>query len=332
MNIKHTVLFIVPDNDLFEVPVDYEDIFAEDGIRLVWARPKTPIADLAQLAPQADGLLVGAGRCPIGDEILDQLPDCRIIVRMGAGYENIDVASATRHGVIASNIPGNLPEEVADHAVALFLACLRRLPQQDRALRAGIWDPTIAAPAQRLNGQTFGFVGFGRIARKVAKKMAGFELHYVVYDPYTNPGIITSLGAEAVGFEELLQRSDVVSLHLPATSETKNMFNERVFDLMKPSAILINTARGSQIDEEALYTALKEGRIRCAGLDVFQEEPIPPDSPLLKLDNIFVTPHTAGYSIEGLEDFFSFGHRLLCEFLLEGKPPEWTLNPEVLSR
>ena len=251
---------------------------------------------------------------------------------MGAGYENIDVDSATRHGIVASNMPGNLPEEVADHAIALFLACLRRLPQQDRALRIGIWDPALAAPAQRLRGQTFGFVGFGRIARRVAQKMAGFGLHYVVYDPYTDPGIVTSLGAETVGFEELLQRSDVVSLHLPATSETKNMFNESVFDLMKSSAILINTSRGSQIDEEALYAALSEGRIRCAGLDVFQQEPMAPDSPLLKLDNILMTPHTAGYSIEGLEDFFGFGHRLLSEFLLKRKIPEWTLNPEVLPR
>lgn len=329
---RHTALFVLPDNDLFEVPVDYGDAFARDGIRLVPASAQTSFTDLAQLAPQADGLLVAAGRYLVGDELLDQLPNCRIIVRMGAGYDSIDVDSATRHGILASNMPGNLPEDVADHAVALFLACLRRLPQQDRALRAGIWDPTLAAPAQRLRGQTLGFVGFGRIARKVAKKMAGFDLHYVVYDPYADPGEISSLGAETVSFEELLQRSDVVSLHLPATSETKDMFDERAFDLMKPSAILINTARGAQIDEEALYAALKEGRIRCAGLDVFQDEPISPDSPLLKLDNIFVTPHTAAYSIEGLEDFFGFSHRLLSEFLLEGKPPEWTLNPEVLSR
>jgi D-3-phosphoglycerate dehydrogenase len=326
---KYTVLFIIPDNGLFNAPVDYTDRFARDGIRLVWASPKDEIDDLARLAPQADGLLVGAGRCPIGDEILDQLPKCRIIVRMGAGYDNIDVDSATRHGVVASNMPGNLPEEVADHTVALFLACLRRLPQQDRALRAGIWDPALAAPADRLQGQTFGFVGFGRIARRVAEKMVGFGLHYIAHDPYTDHSEITSYGAEHVGFEELLRRSDTVSLHMPATHETRNLFDKRAFDLMKPSAILINTARGVQVNEIDLYNALVEGNIRCAGLDVFQDEPISPASPLLKLDNILMTPHVAGYSIEGLEDFFEFGHRLLADFFLEGRLPEWTLNPEV---
>lgn len=329
MDFRYTVLFLFPDSDLFEVPADYEERFARDGIRLIRASTGNTVRQLAQLAPEADGLLVGAGRYPIGDELLNQVPNCRIIVRMGAGYENIDVDSATRHGVVASNMPGNLPEEVADHTVALFLACLRRLPQQDRALRAGIWDPSLAAPAERLQGQTFGFIGFGRIARRVAEKMVGFGLRYVAYDPYANHDEIISFGAEHVGFEELLQRSDTVSLHMPATHETTNLFDKRAFALMKPSAILINTARGVQIDEADLYNALVEGNIRCAGLDVFQDEPISPTSPLLKLDNILMTPHVAGYSTEGLKDFFGYGHRLLADFFSEGKLPEWTLNPEV---
>ena len=251
---------------------------------------------------------------------------------MGAGYDNIDVKSATRHGAVASNMPGNLPEEVADHTIALFMACLRRLPQQDRAMRAGNWEAGLAAPAKRLRGQAFGFVGFGRIARTVIRKMAGFGLQYLAYDPYIKPAEIEKLGAQPAGFEELLQNADVVSLHLPATPETTNMFGEREFGLMKPSAILINTARGSQIDEDALYTALREGNIRCAGLDVFQDEPISPDSPLLELDNILMTPHTASYSIEGLEDFYYFGHKLITEFLCEGIMPEWTLNPKVATQ
>lgn len=332
MDIKYTVLFLQSDSDLFEVPKDYAERFAKEGIHLVPAHADMPTPQLAALAPQADGLLVGAGRYPIGNEILDQLPKCRIIVRMGAGYDNIDVDSATRHGVIASNMPGNLPEEVADHTIALFLACLRRLPQQDRALRAGKWEPILAAPAKRLRGQIFGFVGFGRIAHLVAQKMAGFGLIYLAYDPYVEATEIEEMGAKSVGFEELLRNSDAVSLHLPATPESKNMLNEQAFNLMKPEAILINTARGCHVDEQALYAALSEGRIRCAGLDVFQDEPFSPDTPLLQLDNIFMSPHTAGYSIEGLQDFFGFGHKLITEFLCEGIRPEWTLNPEVTSQ
>ena len=332
MDLNYTVIFLQSDSDLFKVPEDYTERFAGRGVNLVTASTSMTIPELAALAPHADGLLVGAGRYPIGDEVLDLLPRCRVIVRMGAGYDNIDVESATSHGAVASNMPGNLPEEVADHTIALFLACLRRLPQQDRAMRAGEWVAGLAAPARRLCGQVIGFVGFGRIARTVARKMSGFGLHYLAYDPYIPAAEIERQGVRPVGFEELLQNSDVVSLHLPATPETRNLFGARAFSLMKPSAILINTARGSQVDEEALYAALRDGQIRCAGLDVFQDEPTSPDNPLLTLDNILVTPHTASYSIEGLEDFYYFGHKLICEFLCEGIMPEWTLNPEVASR
>lgn len=328
--LNYSVLYVVSDNDLFETPGDYAARFARDGIRLVPAGVHGAPAETATLAPDADGILMGSGRFPASDELFDALPRCRVILRMGAGYDNVDVPSATRHGIVVSNMPGNIPEEVADHTIALFLACLRRLPQQDRAVRAGNWEPILAAPARRLAGQTMGFVGFGRIARLVSKKMSGFGLRYLAFDPYVNGSTMACLGVESVGFDDLLRRSDVVTLHAPATPETRNMFDARAFSLMKPSAILINTARGFLIEEQALCAALSNGRLRCAGLDVFQDEPIHPHSPLLHLDNVLTTPHVAGYSIEGLEDFFALGHQLLRDCLIHGNTPRWILNPEVL--
>jgi D-3-phosphoglycerate dehydrogenase / 2-oxoglutarate reductase len=329
MELKYTTLFIMPDNDLFYVPEDYSARFAASAVRLVSAPTAAAIPELAALAPDADALLVGSGRYPVSDPLLSLLPRCRLIVRMGAGYDNIDVPAATRRGIVASNMPGNLPEEVADHTIALFLTSLRRIGQQDRAVRARGWDPTLAAPATRLAGQTVGFVGFGRIARLVARKMSGFGLHYLAYDPFIPADAGVELGVRMVSFEELLRHADVVTLHLPATPETRNMFDASAFSLMKPSAILVNTARGFLIDEQALLSALNEGRLRGAALDVFQDEPMRPDNPLLKCDNVVMTPHTAGYSIEGLADFFGFGHSLIADFLTQGVTPRWILNPKV---
>jgi D-3-phosphoglycerate dehydrogenase / 2-oxoglutarate reductase len=331
MDLKYTTLFVMPDNDLFHVPDDYTARFAASAIRLVSRPPEVEIPELAGLAPDADALLVGSGRYPVSDPLLSLLPRCRLIVRMGAGYDNIDVAAATRRGIVASNMPGNLAEEVADHAITLFLTCLRRIGQQDRALRAGNWCPTLAAPATRLTGQTMGFVGFGRIARLVAKKMLGFGLHYLVYDPYIPADAGAEFGVHRVSLEDLLRQSDVVTLHLPATPETRNLFDAHLLSLMKPSAILVNTARGFLIDEQALLSALNEGRLRGAALDVFQDEPMQPDNPLLKCDNVVMTPHTAGYSIEGLVDFFGFGYSLIAEFLNSGVVPRWILNPDVVE-
>jgi D-3-phosphoglycerate dehydrogenase len=272
-----------------------------------------------------------SARYPVDDELLDALPRCRIVVRMGTGYDNVDLAAATRHGVIASNIPGSTADVVADHTIALILACHRGIGRLDRALRAGVWDPALVAPITRLRGQTLGFVGFGRIARAVASKMAHFGLTYLAFDPYVARESVYNLGVTPVTFEELLQRSDIVTLHLPATPETRKLFDHRTFSLMKPSAILINTARGHLIDEQALCAALREGRIRCAGLDVFEQEPLSQDNPLLKLDNVLLTPHIGGYSVEIVDEYFRFGHQLISEYLREGKIPQWILNPEVLS-
>jgi D-3-phosphoglycerate dehydrogenase len=275
---------------------------------------------------------VKSGRYPVTAESLSRLNNCGLVVRMGAGYDGIDVPEATRRGVFVANMPANIPEEVSDHAIALFLGCLRHLGRQTLAMRVGQWEPSMSYPTKRLRGQTLGLVGFGRIARKVAEKVVGFGLTRIACDPYVDADAGRPYGVEIVSFDQLLRRSDVVSIHAPATGESCSMFNAEAFTIMKPSAILINTARGALIDEPALIDALREGRILAAGLDVFEDEPIKPDNPLLKLDNVIVTPHVASYSEEGLVDYFRAARSIATDFVLREQVPDSIVNPEVLGQ
>lgn len=329
---SYQFLYIATDNLLYKEPDWFEEAFARDGLSFVWCDPRSGEAKNAALLPEAKALLVGSSRYPVTAESFDLLQDCGLVVRMGAGYDTIDVDAATRRGVMVANMPANIAEDVSDHAIALFLACLRRLVPQTVAIRSGSWDPYLTYPAMRLRGQVLGLVGCGRIAHKVIEKVSGFGLTCVAYDPYADPVEVTQCGVDLVSFDELLRRSDVVSIHAPDTEETRRMFDEEAFTKMKPSAILVNTARGALIDETALVTALREGRIRAAGLDVFAKGSLPPDDPLLQLDNVVLTPHVAGYSEEGLVDYFQAAHRLISDFILRGQVPESIVNPEVLDR
>ena len=325
-------LYIATDSRLHQPPDWFFEAFVRDELALVQGDCWASEAENAELAPDARAVLVGSGRYPVTGETLNRLKNCGLVVRMGAGYDTVDVAEATRRGVMVANMPANIPEEVSDHAIALFLTCLRRLVPQTVALRSGEWQPYHAYPAMRLRGQTLGLVGCGRIARKVVEKVAGFGLTCIAYDPYAKASNVADLGIELVSFEELLRRADVISLHAPATDETRGLFNAEAFAKMKPSAILINTARGALVDEPALVAALQTGQIRSAGLDVFAEEPIRPDNPLLQLDNVVLTPHVASYSEHGLVDYFRAAHQLISEFVLEGKVPESIVNPDVLRK
>ena len=328
----HQFLYIGTDSRLHKEPDWFKEAFARDGLVFVRGDHGASEAENAALVPEARAILVSSGRYPVTSESFGRLKNCGLVVRMGAGYDTVDVAEATRRGVIVANMPANIPEEVSDHAIALFLACLRRLVPQTLALRSGRWDPYLSYPAMRLRGQVLGLVGCGRIARKVVKKVSGFGLTCIAYDPYADPDEVAQCGVELVSFDELLRRSDVVSIHAPATEETRGLFDAEVFAKMKPSAILINTARGALIDEPALVAALREGKIRAAGLDVFAKEPVSPDNPLLQLDNVVLTPHIANYSEEGMVDYFQAGHRLISDFVLREQVPESIVNPDVLDK
>jgi phosphoglycerate dehydrogenase-like enzyme len=255
--------------------------------------------ELAQHAAQAEIVwLFGGHRVLQG--ALDVLPRCRAIVRTGSGTDNVPVEEATARGIVVANTPAALSDAVSDHVIALLMALVRRLPQQDRSVRAGIFDQNLHRPLQSFRGRTFGLVGFGHIARDVAGKLSVFGMKWLVHDPFVKPEELTALGCQSVSLDTLLAESDFVSLHCPLLPATRHLIGETQLRRMKPTAILINASRGPVVDEPALIKALTEGWIAAAGLDVFEQEPPVKDNPLLKLDNVILTPHSASQSGDGM--------------------------------
>ena len=241
---------------------------------------------------------------PLDADAFGSLPHARFVLRPSVGYDDVDVEAATRQGILVANVPDTFIDEVADHALTLILAAIRRLPHMERLVRAGRWaageDPRPAArPVRRLSTMTLGLVGFGSIARLVAERARPFGFRLLACDPYVAADTAAALGVRLVSLEELLGQSDVVSLHVLLTKETRHLIDTRQLARMKPTAILVNTARGPVVDEAALVEALRAGRLGGAALDVFEIEPLDPASPLLQLENVIVTPHLGSYSDEG---------------------------------
>ncbi|HUZ71501.1 MAG TPA: C-terminal binding protein [Stellaceae bacterium] len=264
--------------------------------------------------------------------MIDGLERCKIIAVGTVGTDYIDVAAATARGIPVTNVPDTFIEEVADHAMMLILASFRRLVVQDRMVREGRWRegrPALDQP--RLMGQTLGLIAFGHVARAVATRARAFGLRMMAYDPYVEELVMSPYGVEAVTLEELLRQSDIVSMHAPATDDARQMLTERHFRMMKKGALFINTGRGATVDEPALIKALQENWIAGAGLDVLAVEPPQPDNPLLKMDNVILTPHVASASGR----FDPMRRRRVGQeiaLVLRGKWPRSCVNPSVLEK
>lgn len=268
------------------------------GINLIVRDCKTR-ADLAAHAGDANVIwLFGGSRILQGN--LDAVANCRAILRTGSGTDNVPVEEATRRHIIVANTPAAMSDGVSDHLIAIMFTVIRRVAELDRAVREGRWGRTPVQPLNRVQGRTLGLVGFGHAAREVARKLTGFEMRILVHDPFVSDESITAHHAVASSLNDLLAESDYVSLHCPLTPETLHLIGERELRSMKPTAVLLNTARGPIIDESALVKALHEGWIAAAGLDVLEQEPPPSDHPLLALNNVVVTPHVAGYAFDGV--------------------------------
>jgi phosphoglycerate dehydrogenase-like enzyme len=224
---------------------------------------------------------------PFDERVLASAPQLRIIARCGVGLDTIDLDAAGRAGVAVTITPEVNNEAVADHALALILAAVRRLREQDAIVRGGGWR-SFETVSWQLHGATVGIVGYGAIGRAVARRLAGFGVELLVHDPFVED-------VEVTGLAELLARSDVVTLHMPLTPETRGIVDAQAIALMKPDAVIVNTARGPVIDQDALIDALRSGRLGAAGLDVFAVEP-PLGSPLLELPNVILSPHVGGIS------------------------------------
>jgi len=247
-----------------------------------------------RMAHDAEAIMVTTAL--VTGEIMDRLPRLRVIGRPGIGVDTVDVEAATARGIAVFSAPGFCAAEVADHTLMMALALARKAPVLDSAIRRGVYERSMSSPMPAISEMTLGLVAFGEIAREVAVRAKAFGFTLIASDPFVAPAIAERYGVALVGLEELLRRSDIVSVHAPLNKATFHLLGAREFSLMKPSAYLVNTARGAVVDQAALIAALQAKQIAGAGLDVFEREPLEKDSPLTTMENVILTPHMAGVS------------------------------------
>ncbi len=269
-------------------------------------------------------------------KVIENLNKCRLIALTGIGYDNVDIAAATEKGICVANVPYYCLDEVSDHTMALILACARKFYQILPDIKSGKWSTqadylSALKPLHRLSGQTLGLIGFGNIARTLVPKAKAFGFRIIAYAPHVPKILFKTFKVKSVELDQLLKESDFVSMHTALTPETKHMMGLQQFKKMKPTAYFINTARGELVEERALYTALSEGLIAGAGLDVLDPEPPSPDNPLLKLNNVLITGHFAYYSEESRKELFMWPWEEVAR-VLQGEWPHGLVNPQVKER
>lgn len=256
--------------------------------------------EFIKVAAKADAVITADSK--IDRSIIENLVKCKIIVRQGIGFDNIDIKAAAEKNIIVCNVPDYCTDEVSDHTIALILSLVRKVPVYSGLVKNGIWDIKSVSPIRRLSTLVLGLAGFGKIAREVARKAKPFGFRIMAFDPYVSPQLAEECGVDLVNFEDLIKESDIISIHVPLSKETLHLFDKTKFSLMKPTAYIVNTGRGPLINEKDLYEALKNNRLAGAALDVLEQEPPQKDNPLLALENVIVTPHAAFYSEESYID------------------------------
>ena len=289
--------------------------------------PFTNDDEAKEALADADGFLTAN---VVPTHMVEWMPKVKAIVTTSHGYDGIDLDACTEAGIPVTNTRYN-EREVATHAIGLMLAVTRKIAMLHTQMASGSWGRGWQGAMTPLYGETMGILGLGKIGRQTAKRAKAFDLHVIAHDPYIDPSIADLINVELVDFDELFDRSDYLSVHVPKNAETIGLVNERALAKMKPNAILVNTSRGPVIDEESLYNVLSAGRIRGAGLDVFEVEPTPEDNPILGLDNVVMTPHIAGFSNESVLTARRFASRKMAQ-MLNGHYPFPLLNPDVRGR
>jgi D-3-phosphoglycerate dehydrogenase / 2-oxoglutarate reductase len=316
-------------------PYHRVDLLEAAGFEVVQGVCRTE-GDLTELMKDADGAQVGI--MPLTSRaVLERCPRLKVVSRMGVGVDSIDLDAATELGILVCNVPGSNTAEVADHAVAMLLALTRRLPDAIRTTREGAWSKDRRLVLQyyestrRIAAHCVGIIGFGNIGRAFATRIRGFgPSRIIACDPYVNQSTADLYGVRLVPLAELLAEADYVTIHCSATQETRHLIDAETLALMKPTAILVNTARGPIVDGAALAAALEHGRLAAAALDVTEVEPIDPDDPLLRLPNCIVTPHIAGFSPVFLEECPIRQAENVIR-VLTGQAPHGLANPEVIK-
>lgn len=301
-------------------------VLSSIGADLRMADAPTPEGIVAAAA-SSDALLVTYAK--ITAEMIQKMPKCRVISRFGIGVDNVDIPAATTAGIVVTKVPDYCIDEVSDHAMALLLSIVRKIPSSSGRTHGGRWEMKAVVPIHRLRDSVLGLAGFGRIPQLVAPKAKAFGMKVIAYDPFVPEDVFRQAGVERVDLAQLIATSDYISIHTPLTPETKHLFNRETFGRMKRGAYIVNTARGPIIDEAALAEALDAGQIAGAALDVMAQEP-PPPSPLFGRDNVIITPHTSFYSEESLVELQVKAAQEVVA-VLSGKAPRNPVNPEVLA-
>lgn len=322
---------VITDYDYGDVDVE-RPVIEGAGFELVAAQCKRE-EELIEVAHDADAVICQYAR--VGEKTINAFTNCRLIARYGIGVDIVDVEAATRRNILVTNIPDYCVDEVADHAMAMLLACIRKLQMYNEASRAGIWRWQAAQPIYRMRGRTMGLLAFGKIARTIAERAKPFGVQLIAYDPYVAEQDFVSYSVTPVSFDELIEQVDYLMIQVPLTPETKGMIGEKELKKMKPASVLINTSRGPLVDNDALYRALKEGWISAAGIDDTVEEPAKkkdwkPDNPLFQLDNIIITPHSAYYSEESIHEARLRASEEVVR-VLSGNPPLSPVNRVKLA-
>jgi D-3-phosphoglycerate dehydrogenase len=293
---------VITDYDYGNLDIE-RAILEPKGIDVIGLQAKSE-DDLLEAARNCDAMMNQYAR--VGARTIAAMTRCKVIARYGVGVDIVDVDAATRAGILVTNVRDYCTEEVADHAIALWLASARRLAEYDRATHQGIWRWQSGQPVYRLRGRTLGIVSFGRIGQAIAERAKPFGVGIVVYDPFVDDATLARHGVTKVAKDELLTRSDILMMQVPMTPETHHFLGEKEFAAMRDGTIVINTGRGPTIDNNALYQALVAGKVAAAGLDDPEEEPAkkahwsPDGNPLFSLPNVLVTPHSAYYSEESI--------------------------------
>lgn len=313
----------------FELEREALDKVGAEIVEVIWENEAQYTAAVADL----DAIMIGRGVSATAN-VIKGLRNVKAIVNGGVGVDRIDVDAATEAGIPVVNVPDVWLNEVADHAMLLLLAMIRKLQYASETAHSGRWSQvhSALAPVPRIQGRTLGLVAFGSIARNMAKRAQAFGLNVIAYDPYVSAEVMERLGVgKRESLEGMLSESDFVSAHAPHQKGTHHLLSTAQFAAMKPTAIFVNTGRGRVVDESALIKALQEGKLAAAGLDVLEDEPPDPNNPLLKMDNVMVTPHTAFYSDEAFEESRRrVGQEIAA--ILTGNKPRNCVNREVLDR
>jgi D-3-phosphoglycerate dehydrogenase len=328
--------FTVAITDCEHESIDPErSILSPLGIQVEWLNCRSE-DDVIQQVTAADALIIQY--VPITGRVLDALPHLKLVSRYGIGVDMIDAVAATQRGVLVTNVPDFCVEEVANQAMAFLLAFARKVPLIDRAVRDGravqhgIWNTIpVSKPIRRLSTQTLGIVGLGRIGRRVAVRAAACGLKVLAVDPAISAAEMQQFGATKLeALEEMLPRVDYLTLHVPLIETTRHLIDADRLALLRPDAIIINTARGAVIDEAALIATLEAGRLAGAGIDVYEREPIGPDHPLCRMENVLLSSHSAWYSEESLLDVKLRAAQAAAD-LFQGRVPQYVVNPDVLT-